>query len=59
MYIIDGIRTPIGSFKGSCTMEADDMAALVIKELCHRNPWLQMDQIDDMILELNNQAGER
>lgn len=58
-YIIDGIRTPIGSFKGSlATVRADDMAALVIKELCHRNPWLQMDQIDDVILGCANQAGE-
>ena len=37
-YIIDGIRTPIGSFGGSLSpVRADDMAAHAIRELIKRN----------------------
>jgi acetyl-CoA acyltransferase len=38
-YIIDGIRTPIGNYKGTLSaVRADDLGALVIKELVKRNP---------------------
>lgn len=58
-YIIDGIRTPIGSFKGTLSaVRADDMAALVLKELVDRNEWLPPQQINDVILGCANQAGE-
>ena len=58
-YIIDAIRTPIGSFGGSLsTVRADDLAALPIKELRKRNPNLPPDAIDDVILGCHNQAGE-
>lgn len=58
-YIIDAIRTPIGSFGGSLsTVRADDLAALPIKELLKRNPNLPPDAIDDVILGCHNQAGE-
>jgi acetyl-CoA acetyltransferase len=37
-YIVDGIRTPIGSLGGSLSpVRADDVAAMVIKELMKRN----------------------
>ncbi len=58
-YIIDGIRTPIGSFGGSLsTVRADDLAALVIKELIARNPQIPTDAIEDVIIGCHNQAGE-
>lgn len=58
-YIVDGLRTPIGSFKGSLsTVRPDDMAALVIKELILRNAWLPVENINDVILGCANQAGE-
>lgn len=58
-FIIDGIRTPIGNFGGSLSaIRADDLAALVIRELLQRNPWLPKDKIDDVILGCHNQAGE-
>ncbi|XWW48578.1 3-oxoadipyl-CoA thiolase (plasmid) [Fibrella sp. USSR17] len=58
-YIIDAIRTPIGSFGGSLsTVRADDLAALPIRELLNRNPGLSPDAIDDVILGCHNQAGE-
>ena len=59
VYIIDGIRTPIGSFGGSLSpVRTDDLAALVIKELVKRNPKIPTDAIEDVILGCHNQAGE-
>lgn len=58
-YIIDAIRTPIGSFGGSLSsVRADDLAALPIKELLKRNPALPPEAIDDVLLGCHNQAGE-
>ncbi|MES2520682.1 MAG: 3-oxoadipyl-CoA thiolase [Bacteroidota bacterium] len=58
-YIIDAIRTPIGSFGGSLsTVRADDLAALTIKELVKRNPNIPVQMIDEVILGNHNQAGE-
>ncbi|PAC30096.1 3-oxoadipyl-CoA thiolase [Flectobacillus sp. BAB-3569] len=58
-YIIDAVRTPIGSFGGSLSsVRADDLAALVIKELVARNPQIPVESIGDVILGCHNQAGE-
>ncbi|MFV5700864.1 3-oxoadipyl-CoA thiolase [Flavobacterium sp. XS2P12] len=58
-YIIDGIRTPIGSFGGTLSaVRADDLAAIVIAALVNRNPNIPTDAIDDVILGCHNQAGE-
>ncbi|GAA4467002.1 bifunctional 3-oxoadipyl-CoA/3-oxo-5,6-dehydrosuberyl-CoA thiolase [Nibrella saemangeumensis] len=58
-FIIDAIRTPIGSFGGSLSpVRADDLAALPIKELLGRNPNIPANAIDDVILGCHNQAGE-
>lgn len=58
-FIIDGIRTPIGSFGGSlASVRPDDMAAHVIRELVQRNPGIEPSRIDDVILGCANQAGE-
>lgn len=58
-YLIDGIRTPIGSFGGSLsTVRADDLAAQVIADLLKRNPQLDPAAIADVILGCVNQAGD-
>ncbi len=58
-YIVDGIRTPIGNIRGALSgVRADDMAALVLKELAARNPNIPAEAIDDVILGCHNQAGE-
>lgn len=58
-YIIDGIRTPIGNFKGALSgVRADDLAALVIQKLIERNPSVPTDKIEDVILGCANQAGD-
>jgi len=59
VFIIDGIRTPIGSFGGTLApVRTDDLAALVIKELLRRNPEIPTAEIEDVILGGHNQAGE-
>ncbi|GAA3995107.1 3-oxoadipyl-CoA thiolase [Hymenobacter fastidiosus] len=58
-YLVDGIRTPIGSFGGTlATVRPDDMAALVIRELLRRNPSADPAAIADVLLGCANQAGE-
>ncbi len=58
-YIINGIRTPIGSFQGTLSaVRADDLAAIVIKKLIENNPNIPANAIDDVILGCANQAGE-
>ena len=58
-YIIDGIRTPIGKFKGTLSaIRTDDLAALVIKEITKRNPSIPKQDYDDVIIGCANQAGE-
>lgn len=58
-YIVDGIRTAIGSFGGTLSaVRTDDLAAHVIRELLERHPDLDKSAIDDVILGCANQAGE-
>ena len=58
-FIVDGLRTPIGSFGGSLASgRPDDMAALVLRRLLERQPSIDPGRIDDVILGCANQAGE-
>jgi len=58
-YIIDGIRTPIGNYKGTLSaVRTDDLGALVISEIVKRNPSIPKEAYDDVILGCANQAGE-
>ncbi len=58
-YIVDGIRTPIGSFGGSLSLvRADDLLAMVIKELMKRNSTIPANAIADVIMGCVNQAGD-
>src|SRR5215213_5182583 len=58
-YIVDGVRTAIGSFGGSlCDVRADDMAAHVIREVLAKHPEVDRERIADVILGCANQAGE-
>ena len=58
-FIIDGIRTAVGSFRGSLSgVRADDLAAHVIKALLEKNTDLDPALLDDVILGCANQAGE-
>lgn len=58
-YIIDGTRTPFGSFGGSlAAMRADDLAAHVIAALIKKHSDISGEEIDEVIMGCANQAGE-
>ncbi len=58
VYIIDAVRTPIGSFMGSLSsVPAPKLGSLVIKGLLDRNK-LSNDVIDEVIMGNVIQAGE-
>lgn len=58
-YIIDGIRTAIGNYKGTLgAVRTDDLGATVIAEIVKRNPNIPLDAYDDVIMGCANQAGE-
>ncbi|MFN5734758.1 MAG: 3-oxoadipyl-CoA thiolase, partial [Flavobacteriales bacterium] len=58
-YIIDGIRTPIGSFGGGLSaVRGDDLLAHTIKSLMGRLPSLAPESIEEVFIGCANQAGE-
>ena len=58
-FICDAVRTPIGRYGGSLAhVRADDLAAIPIRALMARNPEVDWEQLDDVILGCANQAGE-
>ncbi len=58
-FIADGLRTPIGNFRGALSpMRADDLAAFVLRKLVERNPNIPAEVINDVIMGCANQAGE-
>ena len=58
-FICDATRTPIGRYGGSLSsVRADDLAAIPIRALKHRNPHVDWEALDDVILGCANQAGE-
>lgn len=58
-YIVDGVRTPIGTLGGALSpVRADDLAAHVLRALMARHPSLDPARVADVILGCANQAGE-
>lgn len=58
-FICDAIRTPIGRYGGTlASIRTDDLAVIPIKALMERNPWVNWDEVDDVILGCANQAGK-
>ena len=58
-YIVDGVRTAVGSIGGGLSeVRADDLAAHVITELVRRHSTLDTSRIEDVILGNANQAGD-
>ncbi len=59
VYIVDGIRTPVGKYGGSlAAVRADDLAAGPIRALLARNSGVDPAAVEDVILGCANQAGE-
>ena len=58
-YIVDGVRTPIGSFGGSLSeVRPDNVAGLVISRLLERHPAIEPEHVSDVLFGCANQAGE-
>jgi 3-oxoadipyl-CoA thiolase len=59
VFIIDGIRTPVGRYGGALSgVRADDLGAVPLKALLARQPELDPALIEDVYLGCANQAGE-
>ncbi len=58
-FICDAVRTPIGRYGGAlASVRPDDLAAIPLRELKTRNPRVDWDAVEDVILGCANQAGE-
>lgn len=59
VYLVDGVRTPIGNFGGTLSpVRTDDLGAMVIRELIERNNGFDPALIEDVLFGCANQAGE-
>jgi acetyl-CoA acetyltransferase family protein len=59
VFILDAVRTPVGKLGGALALlRPDDLAAHVVRALVERNPWLDVERIDDVQFGDANQAGE-
>ena len=57
--IVDAVRTPIGRYAGELSsIRPDDLGAIVIQALLHRNAALDPSTIDDVLFGNANGAGE-
>jgi acetyl-CoA acyltransferase len=58
-FLIDGVRTPFGNFKGTLSsIRTDDLGSIPLKTLAARYPQIPPDAYDDVLLGCANQAGE-
>jgi 3-oxoadipyl-CoA thiolase len=59
VFLCDAVRTPIGRYAGALAkVRADDLAAIPIKALVKRNPKVDWEALDEVVLGCANQAGE-
>ncbi len=59
VFICDAIRTPVGRYGGSLSsVRPDDLAVVPLKALMARNPDVDWEAVDDVVLGCANQAGE-
>jgi acetyl-CoA acyltransferase len=57
--ICDAVRTPIGRYGGALSgVRTDDLAAVPLAALMARNPRVDWQAVDDVVLGCANQAGE-
>jgi len=59
VYVCDAVRTPFGRYGGALAgVRTDDLAAEPLRALQARNPSVDWDALDDVLLGCANQAGE-
>ena len=58
-FICDAIRTPFGRYGGAlASVRTDDLGAVPLRALMHRNPGVDWEAVTDVIYGCANQAGE-
>lgn len=58
-FVVDAVRTAVGKYGGTLSVvRPDDLATVAIKALVERNPTIDVNNIEDVILGAANQAGE-
>jgi acetyl-CoA acetyltransferase family protein len=58
-FVYDAVRTPFGRFgKAYAEVRPDDLAASTLRALLERNPGLDPERIDDVLMGAANQSGE-
>jgi len=59
VYICDSLRTPFGRYAGGLsTIRTDDLGAIPLAALMQRNPGVNWERVDDVMLGCANQSGE-
>ncbi|MCS6819960.1 MAG: acetyl-CoA C-acyltransferase [Chitinophagales bacterium] len=59
VFVVDALRTPIGKFGGALSsIRPDDLAAFTLKKIAARNTWLDLNEVEEVILGAANQSGE-
>ncbi|HEY2228042.1 MAG TPA: 3-oxoadipyl-CoA thiolase [Xanthobacteraceae bacterium] len=59
VFLCDAVRTPIGRYGGALAkVRADDLAAVPLRALVKRNPGVDWEALDEVVLGCANQAGE-
>ena len=59
VFICDAVRTPIGKYAGTLSVvRTDDLAAIPMAAIMQRNPGVNWEEVDDVIMGCANQAGE-
>jgi 3-oxoadipyl-CoA thiolase len=59
VFLCDAVRTPIGRYGGALAkVRADDLAAIPLRALVARNPGVDWEALDEVVLGCANQAGE-
>jgi len=58
-FICDAIRTPFGRYGGALSsVRTDDLAAIPVRALVERNPGVDWECVDDVLMGCANQSGE-
>ena len=58
VYLVDGVRTPIGRYGGNLSsVRPDDLLALTYKDLAKRTK-MRLEDLDEVFAGCGNQAGE-
>lgn len=58
-FVCDAVRTPFGRYGGAlASVRTDDLAALPLAALRARNPAVDWQAVDDVLMGCANQAGE-